>query len=257
VPDGHRTHNIVIHSHATEQKGREKRLQEAIARFLTSREVERLTAMSLGFYKWRLRHLHFRTVEEITPDALRAFLHNYKETHSPAGLAAEYRAVRALLRFVEAEEQVPGWVSPTHRVRAPRVDVPPIRAVTSQHVLAMAAVSDIRVCVNKSARPNRRACLCSGCVGCAWQATPCYSCAKSDLAADSSKSVTLAPAWTSYLVSKQMVSLRTSGLCHGRRSSTLISASCGIGSVMFPCSLSLQPSSLSHHQTQPPRGYPR
>jgi integrase/recombinase XerD len=55
-----------------------------------------------------------------------------------------YRGVRAFLRFIEAEEVIPDWRSPTRKVKAPRVELQPIEGVSLTDVSALIATCNLK-----------------------------------------------------------------------------------------------------------------
>jgi len=57
-------------------------------------------------------------IQDVTADLLRRFMLKLAETHNPGGQHGFYRSVRAFLRFIEAEEVLPEWRSPTRKVKA-------------------------------------------------------------------------------------------------------------------------------------------
>ena len=95
--------------------------------FLTARKAEGRAKRTLDYYRDKLLpFLAFcdaqavTQIQDMTPDLLRRFMLKLGETHNPGGQHGFYRAVRAFLLFVESEEVLPGWRSPTRKVKAPR-----------------------------------------------------------------------------------------------------------------------------------------
>ncbi len=75
-------------------------------------------------------------MSDLTPDAIRRFLLSLEETgHNPGGVHANYRAVRAFLRWYEDECEPENWKNPIRKVRAPKypeVVIDPIEVETWQ-----------------------------------------------------------------------------------------------------------------------------
>ena len=114
--------------------------------FLTARKAEGVSIGTLKYYGEKLAGFltwcDLQTVtqlSDVTPDLLRRFMLKLAETHNAGGQHGYFRAVRAFLRFVEAEEVLPGWQSPTRKVKAPRVELEPIEG---------APLADISVMIN-------------------------------------------------------------------------------------------------------------
>ncbi len=117
--------------------------------FFTARGAEGKTPATLRYYRNHLNaFLAFceaqavTQVQDVTPDLLRRFLLKLAETHNAGGVHGFYRAVRAFLRFVEAEEVVPGWQSPTRKVKTPKVTLEPIAGITLEDFSAMLETCD-------------------------------------------------------------------------------------------------------------------
>lgn len=115
--------------------------EDAVKLFLTAREAEGRTTGTIGFYRERLSHLPFNEIEQITPDALRRFFLDYGKGHATGGTHALYRATKALLNFIEAEEVLDGWRNPIRKVRPPKIDRQPVLGVTVPELQAMLAVA--------------------------------------------------------------------------------------------------------------------
>jgi integrase/recombinase XerD len=112
--------------------------------FLTARKAEGLARGTIEYYFEKvnifLAYCESQAVtqlQDVTPDLFRRFLLKLSETHTPGGVHSFYRAVRAFLRFIENEEVLPGWMSPTRKVKPPRVEVPPIEGAPLEDIAAM------------------------------------------------------------------------------------------------------------------------
>jgi site-specific recombinase XerD len=104
---------------------------------LTAKKAEGRSTASLSFYPEKLNiFMAFceaqavTRAQDITTDFLRHYLLAMAEPHNLGGVHAIYRGVCAFLRFVEFEEVIPGWQSPTKRVKVPRVEIQPIESVS-------------------------------------------------------------------------------------------------------------------------------
>jgi site-specific recombinase XerD len=114
--------------------------------FLTARKAEGRAKRTLDYYREKLTvFLAFcqaqavTQLQDVTPDLLRRFMLKLAETHNPGGQHGFYRAVRAFLRFIEAEEVLPDWRSPTRKVKAPRVELQPIEGAPLEDISALLA----------------------------------------------------------------------------------------------------------------------
>jgi site-specific recombinase XerD len=112
--------------------------------FLTARKAEGLSKSTIDYYREKLTvFLAFceaqavTQLQDVTPDLLRRFMLKMAETHNPGGQHGFYRSVRALLRFIEAEEVLPEWRSPTRKVKAPRVEMQPIEGAPLEDISAL------------------------------------------------------------------------------------------------------------------------
>ena len=64
------------------------------------------------------------------------------ETHNPGGQQGFYRVVRVFFRFVENEEVLPDWRSPTRKVKAPRVKLQPIEGAPLEDISSLLETCD-------------------------------------------------------------------------------------------------------------------
>ena len=113
-------------------------------RFITDRRAANVTSGTIRYYSQKLRvFLQFcdgqavDTVEQLTPDILRAFMQWLEETnHNPGGRHSFYRTVRVFLRWVwdELDATSP---NPIKKVKAPKVGIEPIEPVSPDTVKAM------------------------------------------------------------------------------------------------------------------------
>lgn len=123
MKDTSKDHLIISNSHHSDQ------LVRWTNAFLTDRKAQSLSAKTIRFYAERLDLFiafceleHCTNVTDITTDLLRRYMLHLEETHhNPGGIHANYRAVRAFLRWYEAEEEPECWKNPIKRVRAPKL----------------------------------------------------------------------------------------------------------------------------------------
>jgi site-specific recombinase XerD len=114
--------------------------------FYTAKKAEGLSAGSLKYYREKLTPFldyceaqAVTQLQDVTPDLLRRYMLKLAENHNPGGIHGIYRTVRAFLRFVEAEEVLPEWRSPTRKVKAPRVEIEPIEGASLEDISALLA----------------------------------------------------------------------------------------------------------------------
>lgn len=123
-------------------------LDQEINAFLIDRKARGMTEGTVTFYRKKLTTLraYLETVgvdrmEGITPTILRSFLLGLKDTHTPGGIHALYRATKTFLLWWEAETEPEGWKNPISRVPAPKVPTDPLEPVPLSDVKAMVAAS--------------------------------------------------------------------------------------------------------------------
>jgi integrase/recombinase XerD len=124
----------------------------SIESFLIDRKAEGLTRSSIEFYTIRLRQFltycdsqAVKLIDEISPDFLRRYILIYSESHNPGGVHASYRTLRAFFNWLEFEEVLPpDWRNPIKKVKAPRVDLPPLDPISLEDVSLLLACSDER-----------------------------------------------------------------------------------------------------------------
>lgn len=102
-------------------------IDNLVKNYLRDCRARRLAPGSITFYSDKLAYFQkfcqresIELVQAVTPDTLRDYLISI-EHHRPGGQHALYRAVRACLRWFEAEYEPEGYKNPTHKVKAPRV----------------------------------------------------------------------------------------------------------------------------------------
>lgn len=115
--------------------------------FLLDVEATGRTPSTVRFYRAKLtpfldylREQGISQSQEVRPSHVRGLLARLGESHSPGGVHAYFRAVRALFRFLVREGILDG--NPVDKVRAPKVDVEPLQPVNLEHPRAMLATCD-------------------------------------------------------------------------------------------------------------------
>jgi len=101
-------------------------------------QTQRFYRMKLeAFVNW-LDTQAVKTVTELTPEVLRAFLIYLGEHgHNAGGVHAAYRTIKTFLRWYVNEFEPLEWRDPLRKVKPPRVDVVPLEPVPLEHVRAM------------------------------------------------------------------------------------------------------------------------
>ncbi|MEI6289445.1 MAG: tyrosine-type recombinase/integrase [Chloroflexota bacterium] len=112
--------------------------------FLKDRRAAGLTSGSVKLYQKKINGFlaycdaqSLKQVTELTPEFICSYLLALAETHNPGGVNTVYRSIRALLRWVEYQDLIPGWKNPIKRVRAPKVSIPPISGISLEKFTAM------------------------------------------------------------------------------------------------------------------------
>jgi integrase/recombinase XerD len=115
------------------------------AAFLLDRKAQNLTPKTVDFYRSNLQMFlnwcdaqAVKTVDQLTPEVMRFYMLYLDESgHNAGGVHAKYRAVRAFLRWYQAEFEPTAWRDPLAKVKPPRVDVEPLEPVPIEHVRMM------------------------------------------------------------------------------------------------------------------------
>lgn len=113
--------------------------------FLIDRKVRGLSPHTIGFYRDKLKvFLHFcdsqviTRFDELTPTVLREYLLWLgAKGHTPGGVHACYRALRAFLHWWEDENEPEGWRNPIRKVKAPKVNIKPLEPIDIKTVKQM------------------------------------------------------------------------------------------------------------------------
>jgi len=124
----------------------EANLDREIDAFLIDRRARALSSRTIDYYNEKLTLFRaylqaqgIRAVESITAPIVRRFMLELSKMHNPGGVHAAYRAVRAFLRWYDAEVEHQGWTNPMGKVRAPKVPQEPLEPVSLDDLRAMLA----------------------------------------------------------------------------------------------------------------------
>jgi integrase/recombinase XerD len=117
--------------------------------FLLDRKAQGLKSGTIHFYRTKLepfaRFIQARNkslITEISPTDLRAFLLHLEDTgHSPGGILAFYKAIRAFLYWYEDENEEE-WRNPIRKVKAPKVPQELLEPVQMEIVKALLETCD-------------------------------------------------------------------------------------------------------------------
>ena len=119
-------------------------LDAEIQAFLIDRQARGLSPATVDYYQEKLGIVHrylqslaITRVADIRPTPVRMLLVDLGKTHSPGGVHAIYRALRAFLNWWEMETEPEGWSNPLRKVKPPRVDDPPLEPVALKDLRAM------------------------------------------------------------------------------------------------------------------------
>lgn len=119
------------------------KLSAWIDAFIRDCKARQLSPFTLEYYRAGLAAFTnfipgLNEVEHITPDTIRAWLLHLEATgHNPGGRHAKYRALRVFLFWYEREAEPDGWTNPIHKVKPPKVTMPPIEGVSLADVKAL------------------------------------------------------------------------------------------------------------------------
>ena len=112
-------------------------IEVLIQSFLTERKASGLAKNTIEYYRNNLIRFQkycdsfaVTKVTQITPEFLRNFLLSLTDTHSPGGVHAYYRSIKAFLRWVEFDDIILDWDNPIRHVRAPKVPIQPIQGIS-------------------------------------------------------------------------------------------------------------------------------
>jgi integrase/recombinase XerD len=109
-------------------------LETWLEAFLRDRLSQGLSKGTLYWYRFKLKLFSdycdtklIKSINQITPDAIREFLVSLESTgHNPGGIHSAYRALRAFLYWWENEIEPESWKNPIRKVKAPRLTLEPL-----------------------------------------------------------------------------------------------------------------------------------
>lgn len=130
-----------------ELSAQEKNLSILVAGFLLERKTRGLQVESVEFYRGNLKHFMrwantkgINNIDKITPAVIREFLLYLEDTkHTPGGIHAFYRTLRAFLKWYEIEFERTDWLNPLRKVRAPKVPEIVLDPVSVEDIHALLA----------------------------------------------------------------------------------------------------------------------
>lgn len=113
-------------------------IHELIQAFLLDRRAYNASPGTLQFYQFRLKLFEtfceqqsISSVDQVTPAFLRSFMLWLEETgHNPGGRHGCYRVLRTMFYWLEQEQD--GFVSPTRKVKPPRVEQHIIEGISNE-----------------------------------------------------------------------------------------------------------------------------
>ena len=122
-------------------------IRSALRTFLLDLEAAGRARGTIRFYHTKLRRFvksledaGITKPEAITPDHIRQYIATLRETSSPGGVHAHWRAIRAFIRFLVREGELDH--NPLDRIRAPSNDEPILDPVDEHAVRALLATCD-------------------------------------------------------------------------------------------------------------------
>jgi site-specific recombinase XerD len=144
-------------------------LQPEIARFLTDRQARGLSQRTIQFYaselatwyRW-LKAQGLLCVEDLTPHVLRSWLLHLGQKRNPGGVHANYRAIRAFMRWLWEEYDFE-LKNPIAKVEPPRVPEVPLQPIPLADLKAMLATCGRKRFTDNRDRALMLALLDTGC----------------------------------------------------------------------------------------------
>ncbi|MHB0858827.1 MAG: tyrosine-type recombinase/integrase [Anaerolineae bacterium] len=119
-------------------------VEDAVQAFMLDRQARRLSRGTVGFYGDKLspfaRYLAEQgifTMRDISAPVIRQYMLHLQRKHNAGGAHAAFRAIRALLRWWELEEEPTDWKNPLRKLRAPKVPVEILEPVAVETFDAM------------------------------------------------------------------------------------------------------------------------
>lgn len=120
-------------------------LQQAVQSFLLDCQARSLSPKTIAYYRQDLATLTrfldaqgIATVDALRPDAIRRYLIALQDSHNDGGVHGHFRALRAFVRFLVAEQELPS--NPLANVKAPKTPksiIEPVSLDTVSRMLKM------------------------------------------------------------------------------------------------------------------------
>ncbi len=144
-------------------------LEGEVTAFIIDRQARGLSQRTIEYYSEELQHwlnwaagYEIRGLSEITPTLLRQWLLHLGKSRNPGGVHANYRAVRAFLRWTWEENEIAA-PNPMMKVRPPRVAEEPLEPVPLSDLKAMLDTCDRKSFVGLRDRALLLSLLDTGC----------------------------------------------------------------------------------------------
>ena len=127
---------------------RETMIKEELVAFLVSRKGQNLSDRTIDFYKDMLFEFadfcvtrEVVNVQQLDAGIIREFLIKLQETHNPGGIHCYYRCIKAFCNWYELETDA-ALPNPIRKIRAPKIDVTPIKGISITDVNALIVTCD-------------------------------------------------------------------------------------------------------------------
>lgn len=117
-------------------------LSRILADFLNDRRSQNLSPKSIRFYHDKIGGFigwcalnGVNEIQDVTADMIRSYiLHLQEMGHTPGGVHAYFRSIRAFMYFYEYEYEPENWRNPIRKVKAPKVVDEPLQGVGIENV---------------------------------------------------------------------------------------------------------------------------
>ena len=139
-------------SHTSNTPAIEVSLERDLQEFLIDRKARNLApktiawySHSLGIFRSYVREQGVETVAQVSPGLVRRFILHLTETgHNAGGVNNIFGAVKAFLRWYEAEYAPQGWRNPLYRVQTPKRPLEPLKPLELSDLRVMLAACQPR-----------------------------------------------------------------------------------------------------------------
>lgn len=120
--------------------------------FLRAKRVERLSPRTIEWYQEKLSKFAkyadaqaIISIEQLTAQSIRDYMQWLEDKeHNPGGIHGYYRSLKAFLRWFQFENDLDGWANPIRKVKAPKVNLPPLPPADIEDIQKM-----LRTCREK------------------------------------------------------------------------------------------------------------